>query len=142
MGGFGSGRGGGRPTAEQSLRIDLAWMLREGLAREGSKVPGTLRWNCGGEPAGSISYVANMSEPGDEGLLLKFSRGEGGGSESVEQRLRLTYTEPNFGGKRWWMICPYRGLRVGKLYLPPGGGSLRLTEGMANRIPIPAYCRT
>lgn len=121
MGGFGSGRGGGRPTAEQSLRIDLAWMLREGLAREGCSVPGTLRWNCGGEPAGSISYVANMSEPGDEGLLLKFSRGEGGGSESVEQRVRLTYTEPNFGGKRWWMICPYRGLRVGKLYLPPGG---------------------
>ncbi|QZD96213.1 hypothetical protein [Qipengyuania gelatinilytica] len=82
---------------------------------------GTLRWNCGDQPAGSISYVAKMSELGEERLLLYFSRGTGEERESVEQSVRLTHTEPNFGGKRWWMICPYRGIRVGKLYLPPGG---------------------
>ena len=35
--------------------------------------------------------------------------------------MRLHHTVPNYGGKRWWIICPYRGARVNKLYLPPGG---------------------
>jgi hypothetical protein len=44
----------------------------------------------------------------------------------VGYRVRLTTTRPNFGGLRWWFICPLvradggpRG-RVAKLYLPPG----------------------
>ena len=39
----------------------------------------------------------------------------------MRQTVSLCHTQPNYGGKRWWMICPYRGNRVGKLYLPPGG---------------------
>ena len=30
-------------------------------------------------------------------------------------------TRPNYGGQRWWMVCPAWHLRVGKLYLPSGG---------------------
>lgn len=121
MGGFGSGRHGGRPTADMSLRIDLAWMLRTGRASEGHHTSGTLYWSCGGEPSGSISYVARMDEPGQERLELSYWRGEGKDREHVQQTVRLTFTRPRLGGKRWWMICPYSGLRVGKLYKPPGG---------------------
>jgi len=32
MGGFGSGRYGGRPTANMSKKVDLAWMIRTGKA--------------------------------------------------------------------------------------------------------------
>ena len=121
MGGYGSGRAGGRPTVNASCKVDLAWMLREGMAAEGLSRSGVIRWNCGGEPAGSISYRADMSEQGDERLILSYVRGPEGESEDVEQVVRLTFTRPHFGGKRWWMICPYRGHRVGKLYKPPGG---------------------
>lgn len=121
MGGWGSGRHGGRPTADASLRIDLAWMLRTGRARESAWLSGTLNWTCGGEPSGSIGYQAIMHEPGEERLELSYTRGSGDDREQVRQTVRLCFTVPNYGGKRWWMICPFRHIRVGKLYLPPGG---------------------
>ena len=121
MGGYGSGRQYGRPLVEHSLRIDLAWMLRKGLARDGCEQWGNLNWSCNGEPSGSIGYKALMHQPGEERLVLEYTRGQGDNAERVVQSVYLTFTRPKFGGKRWWMICPYSGERVGKLYLPPGG---------------------
>lgn len=121
MGGYGSGRNTGTLTADASLRIDLAWMMRTGRAREGCHISGSLSWNCGGEPAGSISYQAIMTVRGEERLELSYTRGSGDKREHVTQTVRLTYTVPNYGGKRWWMICPFRGIRVGKLYKPLPG---------------------
>jgi hypothetical protein len=121
MGGWGSGRQGGRPTADASLRIDLAWMLRRGWVREGAFTRGSLHWTRGGQPSASISYTAAMDEPGEERLHLSFTRGSGDEREHVQQAVRLCHTVPNYGGKRWWMICPFRHIRVGKLYLPPDG---------------------
>ncbi|MDE2561916.1 MAG: hypothetical protein KGL48_06660 [Sphingomonadales bacterium] len=107
--------------ADASLRIDLARMLRLGQAKEGALIWGSLSWSRGGEPSGSISYRAVMDSPGDERLELSFTRGKGGDAEQVKQTVRLCFTRPHYGGKRWWMICPYRGIRAGTLYLPPGG---------------------
>lgn len=121
MGGFGSGRYGGRPTADASKRIDIAWMIRTGRAVPGQWLRGTLSWSRGGSPAGSISYDADMSDPEASELRLSYWRGEGADRESVDQTVRLVYTLPHYGGRRWWMICPYRHNRVGKLYLPAGG---------------------
>lgn len=121
MGGWGSGRYGGRPTADMSKRVDLGWMIRTKRATPGQWISGGLSWNCGGEPAGSISYVANMEDPHDSYLRLTFWRGSGDDREYVEQKIRLVFTEPNYGGRRWWMVCPYKGIRVGKLYMPNGG---------------------
>lgn len=121
MGGYNSGRSGGRPTADMSKRIDIAWMIRKRLAVPGCTIAGTLRWNIGGDPAGSISYTADMRDLGAAELRLCYTRGEGDEREHVKQTVRLVYTEPNYGGRRWWMICPYRHNRCGKLYLPNGG---------------------
>ena len=35
--------------------------------------------------------------------------------------VRLVSTRPNYGGRRWWFLCPLVRRRVAKLYLPPGG---------------------
>lgn len=121
MGGYGSGRHGGRPIAEHCLRIDLAWMLRTNRANEGYCHWGTLNWTCGGSPSGSVNYSAEMDQPGRERLELRYKRGSGDDTEQVRQTIQLCHTIPHYGGKRWWMICPYRSVRVGKLYLPPGG---------------------
>ncbi|WP_298466021.1 hypothetical protein [uncultured Erythrobacter sp.] len=69
----------------------------------------------------AVSYVAAMHLEGDEQLRLSYTRGDGEDKEHVKQTVQLCHTRPNFGGKRWWMICPFRRVRVGKLYLPPGG---------------------
>lgn len=61
MGGWGSGRQGGQPVADHSLRNDIGWMLRNGSAVPGSLVCGSLTWNRGGDPAGSIRYTADLA---------------------------------------------------------------------------------
>lgn len=33
--------------------------------------------------------------------------------------VRLHVSSPPLGGTRWWFVCPMRGCRVAKLYLPP-----------------------
>jgi hypothetical protein len=121
MGGYGSGRSGGRPTADMSKRIDICWMVRTGRAVPGERRTGTLSWNCGGHPAGSISYDADMRDADNSELQLSYWRGDLPDRERVKQTVRLTYTQPNYGGRRWWMICPFRHIRVGKLYLPAVG---------------------
>jgi hypothetical protein len=120
MGGFGSGRSSGRPLAEHSRRVDIGWMLRAGLAKDGALKSGTLRWHVGDEPAGSVSYTANLCDPDNASLELHYSRGDDGKRETVCQSIRLCHTRPTYGGRRWWMICPYRGHRVLKLYMPSG----------------------
>lgn len=121
MGGWGSGRSGGRPTADASKRIDIGWMIRTGRAVPGQWLRGTLSWSSGGLPAGWISYEADMRDLDAAELRLSYTREGEPDRESVKQTVRLVYTLPNYGGRRWWMICPYRHNRVGKLYLPNGG---------------------
>ena len=121
MGGYNSGRWGGRPTTNMSLRIDIAWMIRTGRARPGALVTGTLSWSIGTEAAGSINYRADMCDPTLSYLHLSYQRTGDGQRETAMQSIRLEFTEPNYGGRRWWMVCPSRDVRVGKLYKPNGG---------------------
>jgi hypothetical protein len=53
-------------------------------------------------------------------LHLCYRWASGGDGEDVDQLVGLIATRPNFGGQRWWMICPQSGSRVAKLYMPPG----------------------
>lgn len=123
MGGWGSGRQGGRPIAEEALRIEFCWMLRTGLARPGKSVSGTLRWTCRGEPSGNINYACDMRDPDNAVMELRFNvtRRSTGERKDYVQHVPLTYTQPHFGGRRWWMRCPITGERVAKLYVPDEG---------------------
>lgn len=96
-------------------------MLRTRRLVPGAYVAGSLNWTRGGEPSGAISYAAIMDEPGMERLILTYTRGSGADKESVRQEVRLVSTQPHYGGKRWWMICPYKGTRCAKLFLPGNG---------------------
>lgn len=107
--------------AEHCFRIDLPWMFKTGRITPGAHVNWSLHWNCGGEPSGNINYEAIMDEPGDERLILKFTQGSGADKETVRQEVRLVWTQPHYGGRRWWMVCPYKGTRCTKLFLPGNG---------------------
>lgn len=123
MGGYGSGRQGGRPTAEASLRVEFDWMLRNKRAIPGSLVWGSLSWTCGGQPSGNINYTCDMRHPEHSFLELRFTVTDRWSNEKTDykQHIPITYTVPNYGGRRYWLICPANGRRVGKLYCPPGG---------------------
>ena len=57
--------------------------------------------------------------------------------EPLDYRIRLVTTIPNYGGRRWWFICPLSRddggspRRVSKLYLPPGERYFGSREGYA-----------
>jgi hypothetical protein len=96
-------------------------MFRKGFAKEGHHLRTVLRWTCRGEESGSITCAAIMDKPGEERLELSYTRGSGQDRKDIEQTVHLCFTVPQYGGKRWWMECPFQHIRVAKLYLPPGG---------------------
>ena len=122
MGGYGSGQRDGRPTADQSRRIDLAWMIRKRMAVPGEYRFGTLSWSRGDNPAGTIGFTCDMRDPDNAALMLQYTTTDNASRKTrdFKHRIALSTTQPHYGGRRWWMHCPVNGRRVGKLYMPPG----------------------
>jgi hypothetical protein len=119
---------------EDGLTVDLGLILRRGWAKDGASGAGTLSWSSRGERVASIGHRYDLTDPDHAHLTLIYTRTPSNGPpEKVEQRIRLTYTRPTYGGRRWWMICPYSGRRVAKLHIPPGGD--RFASRLAWRLP-------
>ena len=64
-----------------------------------------------------MGYEADLTEPDDPWLRLRYCVN----GERADCMVRLVTTRPNYGGRRWWFLCPLVGRRAAKLYLPPGG---------------------
>ena len=70
----------------------------------------------------ALRYEADLRDTDNAWLRLHY-RANG---EAVDYKVQLVTTKPNYGGCRWWFICPIvrRGggppRRVAKLYLPSG----------------------
>lgn len=121
MGGCGSGRSSGTHTADSCYRLDVAWMVRHSYLVAGARTSGSLSWTRGGHPSGSICYSADLVDRDKATLELSYMQGPSESREHVSQTIRLVSTCPNFGGRRWWAICPITGDQTLKLYLPPNG---------------------
>ncbi|WP_417790327.1 hypothetical protein [Terasakiella pusilla] len=121
MGGMGSGsyyRWNSKQTVEDGLTLDLNKLIRDGSIKPGLAWQGTLVWTNTrtGEQVASIGYVADLMDPDNAHIRLHYNHNDKPQNYSVP----LTTTRPNFGGVRWWFICPVSGQRVGKLHSPPG----------------------
>lgn len=124
MGGFGSGYQGERTAAvEDGLTLSMAELLRTGALVPGAVTSGTWAWSYEGqEPSARIAYVGDMRTPSAATLRLAYTAH----GEDVDDVIRLDWTDPQFGGKRWWFLCPLdikagrRPRRASKLHLPPG----------------------
>jgi hypothetical protein len=115
-----------RRTTEECKSISTKWLKDNGYFC-GFKWGG-MRWtNYAGEETGSISF--QVSVEGDMGYIRfqytqtdRFSKEE----THLGYKVDLVSTPCNYGGKRWWFICPLVingkacNRRVGVLYL--GGG--------------------
>jgi hypothetical protein len=103
LGGPGSGNRsprGARPTCEGQRSIDLRYMLKGDLLRAGAA--GSLSWNAGGEPCGSIRFSTTM-----EGIRLQYSVGDAGSDrESIDEFVGFSDSPQRLGGLRRWFICP------------------------------------
>lgn len=103
MGGVGSGtwcRWSKRKTLEECHRIDVRFMYKRGLLKEG--MAGSLSWTTRGEPSGSISYRSY-----DGSLLLSYLLTSGDSKpEQINDQIQVEWTPCNYGGRRPWFRCP------------------------------------
>ena len=120
MGGYGSGwRGPKRATVEDSLVLSVSALTRAGVLASGERTGGTWGWTYEGDdrPHAIVGYEADLTEPDDPWFHLRYCVN----GEQVDCMVRLESTRPNYGGRRWWFLCPLVRCRAAKLYLPPGG---------------------
>jgi hypothetical protein len=120
MGGFGSGRRWDKKVVvEDCPGLNAGW-LRDDVCRTGG-----WRWTYPGGGVFSLLYEVDTRESGDAFIRLRYWVGSGTRREWLDYRVRLTATNPHFGGLRWYFACPLVvggqacGRRVGRLYLPP-----------------------
>ena len=118
-----------RWTVEECRSLSISELVRVGLFEKGPGHFWTYRWrNLVGEERGSIGYWLRRRSSGDLYLQLQYANTDGltGEKTDMDYTIDLVTTPCNFGGVRYWFICPFVknwkpcGRRVGKLYLPPG----------------------
>ena len=72
MGGYGSGRSGGRPTVESSLTLDLQRLFKTGWLKADARILGLLQWTLvsTGEETASIGFESDL---GQEPVMFSFA---------------------------------------------------------------------
>jgi hypothetical protein len=100
MGGYGSGRSGGRETTDSGLTLILSKLLRDQIFRPGCAWAGSLIWTntSTDERIGSIGYEAHLGqESGRMRLKYTTTRWDGERRES-DYWIELETTSQPFGG--------------------------------------------
>jgi hypothetical protein len=141
MGGWNSGRRGGKPTVEGCTSIVLS--INAILRATGGRSPSGLRLEAtiNGQRQEILLRLDLDPEAGTGTLALKYdvqhvSTATGPQHYSVP----LVSTPCRFGGRRWWVICPATGRRVVNLCLPNGGR--RFLSRAAYRLPYQSQRET
>ncbi|PIR39130.1 MAG: hypothetical protein COV35_04515 [Alphaproteobacteria bacterium CG11_big_fil_rev_8_21_14_0_20_39_49] len=119
MGGSGSGswyRWSKKDTISDYNNLNMKRLVEEGIVGESKHKIGSWQWLRSGEVTSSISYTSNTLTSGSSYLRLRYTNKNS--DQEYDYKVHLTTTSPNYGGKRWWFICPAKGCgrRVGVLY--------------------------
>jgi len=116
-----------KTIAEQSHALSIFWLKKNKafVSKElgGGMRIGSIKWTSGSYES-SIGYTTNISEK-ENYIKLNYTHTSHltGEKTDMDYKIELTNTSCNYGGKRYWFICPlskngqYCGRRVGVLYL-------------------------
>jgi len=117
-----------KDTVEDCRNVSISFLKKHDYLSENSYRSGAISWkNCYGEETSSIGVVVSTFE-GEKYVRFYYTvtKRSSGEKTDYDYKVALTTTRCNFGGVRYWFICPlsrngvYCGRRVGKLYSPPG----------------------
>ena len=117
-----------RRIVEECRLLSVTDMNRAGVFRKGTRFWTSCWENARGEETGAIGYWVRIDDNGEPYLQFdyKITSQDDGQELSLDYRVDLTMTPCNFGGHRYWFLCPLEingkrcERRVGKLYLPSG----------------------
>src|SRR4051794_33611193 len=105
MGGYNSGRSGGRATTDSGLSLGINKLKKNGLLRTGQ---GSLIWSntYTGERVADVGYEAHVDAKGGWLRLRYTSMLWDGEQRASDYCITLVTTPQPFGGRRMWFICP------------------------------------
>lgn len=109
MGGVGSGRPVRRQVVEDCLRLDAACLNKRNCFMKGSLRREQFTWSVDGEVVARAWIDVILFARERPRMVIRVD-----GMPS--QTIRLTYTQPHLGGRRWCFVCP-SGRRCRTLYL-------------------------
>src|SRR3954451_13251129 len=128
MGGFGSGRYGGRATVEgcRSLKLDVnkvvAPAVRSAVRQLGGEEvvrygPITWTWTTMGYPRPWARVEVTLLLGRERGFArLEYNVDHGSSPTGPQnQAVEMISTECRFGGRQWWWVCPANRRRCAKL---------------------------
>jgi len=115
-----------RWTVEESKSISTKFLNKHHYFDGGVRWGG-MNWSRNGEQTGSIGFTVSTVE-GDEYVRFQYTQTDRNTDEKTEldYKVRIVSTLCNYGGRRWWFICPLVvngyacNRRVGVLYLASG----------------------
>jgi len=116
MGGYGSGRQGGRVTIYSCGSCRLSTANLRVLLRSPPGGHCYLRYRVDD----TVMTVDLEVLPHHGYLRLRHPTRARTGPEHEDYTIRLVTTPVGFGGHRWWFICPVSGQRCAVLWLPRG----------------------
>lgn len=113
-----------KQEAEWSNSLSIFWLKKHGYL-DGGWRHGSIKWTYGlSGNESSIDFIVNIG--GEEGDYIKlqytYTNRWSGKKENMNYKIQLTTTPCNYGGKRYWLICPlskngqYCDRRVGVIY--------------------------
>jgi len=117
-----------KDTVEDCRSVSISFLKKHGYLSEPCSMSGSIVWkNYYGEETSSISIaVSTMYDDNYVRFQYTTTNRNTGEKTEYDYKVQLTTTPCNFGGVRYWFICPlskkgvYCGRRVAKLYKAPG----------------------
>jgi hypothetical protein len=117
-----------KDMVDETRSLDILELQKAGVFRFSPGYPWASKWKHGNEVVASIGYTLEIDPAGASALRFEYSMP----IPNSDKRRHLNYpvsldsTPCNYGGVRWWFICPLvldgrkceRRCRI--LYLPPG----------------------
>lgn len=112
MGGYSSGRHGGKRTTNDMHVLDIRKIARAGLLKPGCSF--NWQWTCNGEKIASI----RLRTEADRVVFDYRTRNHGDDWQDMHYPVYLAWSGCNYGGQRGWWLCPAAGCgrRVAVLY--------------------------
>jgi hypothetical protein len=105
--------------------------MRLGPVKGEQAAYGQVEWSRDDTKVGNLNFRLELDFPEFCRLVLDFAVSNPDGQNApVRQVIALTLTQQNFGGRRWWMVCPITGQRARILHLRPGDDRFASREAL------------
>lgn len=104
-----------KSTTDSMNTISISYLVKNKFLEPNKRILGvSLTWTSSytKKVVSSIGFSVNTTESPSY-LELKYTHNE---TEKLNYKVYLTTTTPNFGGVRWWFLCPNCNRRVAFLY--------------------------